>query len=193
MTRADLHLRPARLAAWLVELFASAEQAESILGDLHEEFSDVASKSGMVDKAAFEREIQALLKEPAKNNPRGTSHGGVSTKESASPIPSPELPGSLAMRHRTRNSSPALELRRIPSRDASSIGMTPEASFCFLHPRVSYFNAPRPRRIPALASPRRANRAALAEFFGSPASDARDLSEKPRTVAGRGRSRWRFP
>lgn len=40
--------RPPRLAAWLVELFASAEQAESILGDLHEEFLDVASKSGVV-------------------------------------------------------------------------------------------------------------------------------------------------
>src|SRR5690349_10580370 len=40
--------RPPRLAAWLVELFASAEQAESILGDLHEEFSDVAPKSGVV-------------------------------------------------------------------------------------------------------------------------------------------------
>jgi hypothetical protein len=39
---------PPQLAAWLVELFASAEQAESILGDLHEEFSDIASKSGVV-------------------------------------------------------------------------------------------------------------------------------------------------
>ena len=41
------HRRPPRLAAWLVELFASGEQAESILGDLHEEFSDVAMKSGV--------------------------------------------------------------------------------------------------------------------------------------------------
>lgn len=40
--------RPPRIAAWLVELFVSVEQAESILGDLHEEFSDVASKSGVV-------------------------------------------------------------------------------------------------------------------------------------------------
>lgn len=39
-------LRPSRFPAWPVELFASAEQAESILGDLQEEFSEVASKSG---------------------------------------------------------------------------------------------------------------------------------------------------
>jgi hypothetical protein len=30
-----------RLAAWLVDLLASAEQAGSILGDLHEEFSEI--------------------------------------------------------------------------------------------------------------------------------------------------------
>jgi hypothetical protein len=40
--------RPPRIASWLVELFSSAEQAESILGDLHEEFSDIVSKSGVV-------------------------------------------------------------------------------------------------------------------------------------------------
>jgi len=38
--------RPPRLAELTVNLFASAEQAESILGDLHEEFSVVGSKSG---------------------------------------------------------------------------------------------------------------------------------------------------
>lgn len=47
MTQAGPRPRPPWLAAWLVALFASAEQAESILGDLHEEFSDVASKSGV--------------------------------------------------------------------------------------------------------------------------------------------------
>jgi len=41
-------LRPPPLAAWLVELFASADKAESILGDLHEESSDICSKSGVV-------------------------------------------------------------------------------------------------------------------------------------------------
>ncbi|HYL83475.1 MAG TPA: permease prefix domain 2-containing transporter [Candidatus Angelobacter sp.] len=40
--------RPPRLAAWLVELFTSADQAECILGDLAEEFSDLASRSGVV-------------------------------------------------------------------------------------------------------------------------------------------------
>jgi len=38
--------RPPRLAELAVNLFAPAEQAESILGDLHEEFSQVGSKSG---------------------------------------------------------------------------------------------------------------------------------------------------
>ncbi|HKW64115.1 MAG TPA: permease prefix domain 2-containing transporter [Candidatus Acidoferrum sp.] len=40
--------RPPRLAAWFVDLFAPVERAESILGDLHEEFSDLAGKSGVV-------------------------------------------------------------------------------------------------------------------------------------------------
>jgi hypothetical protein len=40
-------VRPSRVAAWLVDLFASDEQAESLPGDLLEEFSDLASKSGV--------------------------------------------------------------------------------------------------------------------------------------------------
>lgn len=48
MTRRGPRPRPPWLAAWLVELFASADQAESILGDLHEEFCDIVSKSGVV-------------------------------------------------------------------------------------------------------------------------------------------------
>lgn len=39
---------PPRFAAWLVDLFACSDQAELILGDLAEEFSDIASKSGVV-------------------------------------------------------------------------------------------------------------------------------------------------
>lgn len=38
---------PPRIASWLVQLFAPAEHAESILGDLLEEFSDLASRSGL--------------------------------------------------------------------------------------------------------------------------------------------------
>jgi hypothetical protein len=38
--------RPPRLAELAVNLFAPAEQAESILGDLHEEFLQVSSRSG---------------------------------------------------------------------------------------------------------------------------------------------------
>ena len=39
--------RPPRVAVWLVELFTPYEQAETIPGDLLEEFSDLASKSGV--------------------------------------------------------------------------------------------------------------------------------------------------
>jgi hypothetical protein len=38
---------PPRIAAWFVDLFTPAEEAESILGDLHEEFSGLVSKSGV--------------------------------------------------------------------------------------------------------------------------------------------------
>jgi hypothetical protein len=44
MTQASFH--PPRVAAWLIELFTPHEQSESIPGDLLEEFSDLASKSG---------------------------------------------------------------------------------------------------------------------------------------------------
>ncbi len=40
--------RPPGIAAWLVSLFGSADQAESILGDLEEEVSDMATKSAAV-------------------------------------------------------------------------------------------------------------------------------------------------
>jgi hypothetical protein len=40
-------VQPSRIAVWLVTLFARADEAESILGDLHEEFSDLTSKSGI--------------------------------------------------------------------------------------------------------------------------------------------------
>lgn len=39
-------VRPPRIAAWLVNLFTPSEEAESIPGDLLEEFSQLASKSG---------------------------------------------------------------------------------------------------------------------------------------------------
>jgi hypothetical protein len=38
--------QPPRIAVWLITLFALAEEAESILGDLLEEFSLLAAKSG---------------------------------------------------------------------------------------------------------------------------------------------------
>lgn len=44
MTKPSL-IQPPRLAVWLVNLFTPYEQAESILGDLLEEFSELASKS----------------------------------------------------------------------------------------------------------------------------------------------------
>jgi hypothetical protein len=45
MTQTSFH--PPQVAAWLIELFTPFEQAESIPGDLLEEFSDLASKSGV--------------------------------------------------------------------------------------------------------------------------------------------------
>jgi hypothetical protein len=47
MTRPLNSKQPPRLAVWAVNLFAPADQAESILGDLHEEFLQVGSKSGV--------------------------------------------------------------------------------------------------------------------------------------------------
>lgn len=46
VTKSSL-IQPPRLAVWLLNLLAPNEQSESILGDLLEEFSDIASKSGM--------------------------------------------------------------------------------------------------------------------------------------------------
>jgi hypothetical protein len=40
-------IQPPRVAAWLVELFTPNEEAESLQGDLLEEFLDLASKSGV--------------------------------------------------------------------------------------------------------------------------------------------------
>jgi hypothetical protein len=45
-SQADL-VQPPRIATWLVNLFASPEEAESILGDLLEEFTELATKSGV--------------------------------------------------------------------------------------------------------------------------------------------------
>ena len=47
MTSQTHLVQPPRLAVWLIRLFAPAEAAESILGDLLEEFSLLASKPGV--------------------------------------------------------------------------------------------------------------------------------------------------
>jgi len=47
MTPREDSFHPPRAAAWLVNLFAPSEDAESILGDLLEEFSTLASKTGV--------------------------------------------------------------------------------------------------------------------------------------------------
>jgi Fe2+ transport system protein B len=46
MTSHPCFVQPPRIAVWLVNLFTPTEEEESILGDLHEEFSHLASKSG---------------------------------------------------------------------------------------------------------------------------------------------------
>ncbi len=47
MTSQVYFVQPPRVAIWLVILFTPAEEGESILGDLLEEFSRLASKSGI--------------------------------------------------------------------------------------------------------------------------------------------------
>ena len=59
MTQQPSRPRPPRLAAWLVDLFASPELAESILGDLTEEFSDLASRSGIAHARRWYRRQSA--------------------------------------------------------------------------------------------------------------------------------------
>jgi hypothetical protein len=53
MTSRPYVVQPPRVAAWLVSLFTPAEDAESILGDLHEEFSDYASRSGIASARSW--------------------------------------------------------------------------------------------------------------------------------------------
>ncbi len=48
MMSQESSLRPPRMAAWLVGLFTSDKEAEAVPGDLLEEFSYVASKSGII-------------------------------------------------------------------------------------------------------------------------------------------------
>jgi hypothetical protein len=59
MTQQPSPARPPRLAAWLVDLFASGEQAECILGDLSEEFSDLASQRGVANARRWYRQQSA--------------------------------------------------------------------------------------------------------------------------------------
>jgi len=47
MTSSTTSPQPPKVAVWLVKLFAPAEDSESILGDLLEEFSRFASKAGV--------------------------------------------------------------------------------------------------------------------------------------------------
>jgi hypothetical protein len=47
MTFQPISVQPSRLAFWLVNLFTIPDDAEAIMGDLLEEFSSVASKSGV--------------------------------------------------------------------------------------------------------------------------------------------------
>lgn len=47
MTSQTDFVQPPRIATWLVNLFTPADEGESILGDLLEEFSQLASKAGV--------------------------------------------------------------------------------------------------------------------------------------------------
>jgi hypothetical protein len=55
-------LRPPYYALWLINLFASSEETESLLGDMHEEFSDLALTSGVASaRRWFWRQTIATL------------------------------------------------------------------------------------------------------------------------------------
>jgi hypothetical protein len=75
--------QPPRLAVWLVNLFTPYEQAESIPGDLLEEFSAVASRSGVASARRYYwrhslRTIAALIGAGFRDAP-GTITVAVST------------------------------------------------------------------------------------------------------------------
>jgi len=53
MTSQPYFPQPPRIAVWLLNLFALAKEAESILGDLLEEFSLIASKSGLASARSW--------------------------------------------------------------------------------------------------------------------------------------------
>ena len=48
MTSPSFSLQPPRLAVWLVNLFSAPDNAEAIMGDLLEEFSQIAHQAGVV-------------------------------------------------------------------------------------------------------------------------------------------------
>ena len=48
MTSPSFSLQPPRLAVWLVNLFTVPDNAEAIVGDLLEEFSQIAHRAGVV-------------------------------------------------------------------------------------------------------------------------------------------------
>jgi len=52
MSQADF-VQPPRIANWLFNLFVGGGEAESILGDMREEFSHVASKSGVASARSW--------------------------------------------------------------------------------------------------------------------------------------------
>lgn len=49
MTSSEPPVQPPRVAAWLVELFASPQEADGLLGDLAEEFSAAVARDGQAD------------------------------------------------------------------------------------------------------------------------------------------------
>jgi hypothetical protein len=53
MTSQPQFAQPPRIAVWLISLFALSEEAETILGDLLEEFSILASKSGVASARSW--------------------------------------------------------------------------------------------------------------------------------------------
>src|SRR5579862_4935939 len=57
---------PSGVATWLVDLFASGDQAEVIVGDLQEEFAGIAEKSGLaVARGWYWRQTKSVITKSA--------------------------------------------------------------------------------------------------------------------------------
>src|SRR5712671_2835305 len=74
MTSNGLPVRPPRAAAWLVELFASTQEADGILGDLAEEFNTSVERDGVKEaRRHYRRQAWRTIRDLAMSPLRARS------------------------------------------------------------------------------------------------------------------------